>query len=89
MLQDASGYEGDELEQYLESWRSMIQWSQNTSALTCPAFVRIGDSSLLWEIPEDQYPSGTEMIGSVLPRLAIALSANGSLIGIAGYTVQT
>lgn len=89
VLHDASGYEGEEHERYLLPWRSMIQWFHNTGKLICPVFVRIGDSRALWDVPKEQYPDGTEITGCVLPRMAVGLSTNGSLIGICGYTVHT
>ena len=35
------------------------------------------------------YPPGTEITGCVLPRLALGLTAQGSLVGLFGYSVQT
>jgi hypothetical protein len=84
-----SGYEGEEQEDYLQPWRSMIQWFHSTPELMSPVFVRIGDAPALWNVPKDQYPEGTEITGAVLPRLAVGLSRNGSLVGIFGYSVQT
>ena len=89
VLYDASGFEGEEHEQYLRPWRSMIQWFQDTNELACPVFVRIGDARVLWNVPKDEYPDGTEITGCVLPRMAVGLSPNGSFVGVFGYTVHT
>ncbi len=89
VLYDASDYDDDEKEECLTPWRSMIQWFHKASELSSPVFVRIGDPSALESLQSDQYPVGTEITGSVLPRMAVALSRNGSLIGISGYVVRT
>ena len=73
----------------LQPWRSMIRWFNDSSELKNPVVIRIADSSVLWDVSEDEHPDSTEIIGCVLPRLAVALSLNGSLIGLGGYAVQT
>jgi hypothetical protein len=52
------------------------------------AFVRIGDDDLCLS-DEDSWPKGTELTGSVLPRLALGLTCKGSLAGLFGYVVYT
>ena len=89
VLHDVSEYKGKKRERYLRPWRAMIQWFRDTPELICPVFVRIGDYWALVDVPQDHYPDGTEITGSVLPRLAVGLSQHGSLIGICGYSVQT
>jgi hypothetical protein len=54
------------------------------------AFIRIGDFDALHALESKRcYPKGTEMPGSVLPRLAVGLTRSGSLVGLFGYSVQT
>ena len=73
----------------LVPWRSMIHWFQDRPEFTTTAFVRIGDEPELWNLPEDQWPPGTEMTPAALPRLAVGLTPEGSLIGLLGYVVYT
>ncbi len=70
-------------------WQAMMHWFRDTPDLTCPVFVRIGDYWTLMDVPPEHYPDGTEVTGSVLPRLAVGLSRHGSLIAVFGYSVQT
>jgi hypothetical protein len=83
------GDEGEELEQYLAPWRTMMSWFHQQSELAQPVFVRIGDTESLWQIPKQDYPAGTEVTPCVLPRLVLALTRNGSLVGLFGFSVQT
>lgn len=69
-------------------WRSMNRWFNRQSAFADRAFVRIGDDEL-YRSDQDTWPKGTEMTGSVLPRLALGLTHNGSLVGLFGYVVYT
>jgi hypothetical protein len=69
-------------------WRSMNRWFNSQSAFVDRAFVRIGDDEL-YDTDEDSWPKGTELTGSVLPRLALGLTHNGSLVGLFGYVVYT
>jgi hypothetical protein len=73
---------------YLVPWRSMICWFCKRPEFTTSAFVRIGDNRAFWELPKEEYPPGTDMPGSVLPRLAIGLTPGGSLVGLFGYSVK-
>jgi hypothetical protein len=69
-------------------WRSMNRWFNSQSAFVDRAFVRIGDDEL-YRTDEDIWPNGTELTGSVLPRLALGLTHKGSLVGLFGYVVYT
>ena len=70
-------------------WRAMIEWFRNQEAFVDSAFVRIGDYDDMEDLDEEQFPEGTEMAGSVMPRLAIGVTKGGSLVGLFGYSVQT
>ena len=73
----------------LVPWRSMIQWFRERPEFLSTAFVRIGDSQAFWELTEEELPPGTEIPGSVFPRLAVGLTPGGSLIGLFGCCVHT
>ena len=66
--------------------RAMRQ-SPDQPEIKSAAFVRIGDADALQEL--DELPDGTEIAGCVLPRMAIGITANGSLAGVFGHCVQT
>ena len=85
-VQSDGSESGDE---YFGPWRKMIEWFHSQPELTDSAFVRIGDQEDLSNLDQEQYPEGTENTGCVLPRLALGLTANGSLVGLFGYSVQT
>src|SRR5262249_14814389 len=74
---------------YFTPWQAMSAWFKRQSAFTATAFVRIGDENDLLRLPSASGPRGTAMTGSVLPRLALGLTHNGSLAGLFGYVVQT
>ena len=67
-------------ENYLRPWRDMVQWFQSQEELYSPVFVMVGDDPL-----DPDFRNG----GSVFPRIAVALTAAGSLVGIGGWTVHT
>ena len=73
----------------IAAWRNLILWFGQQSPLSTPMFVRIGDRDKLWEVESQGLPDGTEMTGCVLPRLAIARTGNGSIVGVFGCSVQT
>lgn len=87
VLADAEDREPDEAAEYLAPWRTLIAWFAGHSDLRDASFVRIGDYDELLDLEE--LPEGTEMPGSVLPRLAVALTARGSVVGLFGFSVQT
>jgi len=62
----------------LRPWRALIAWFQGRKDLHGPAFVMIGED-----------PLGGDNGGCVFPRLAVAITAAGSLVGIGGYVVHT
>lgn len=74
---------------YFHPWRVMIRWFRDRPEFVDSAFVRVGDSRALEEIPDDQFPPGTELVPCVLPRLALGLTKGGSLVGLFGFSVQT
>lgn len=76
-------------ESYFEPWQNMRAWFTQQQDFIDSAFIRIGDATLLEQIDDKNYPKGTVITGCVLPRLALGLTANGSLIGLFGYVVQT
>jgi len=81
--------EFDKKEKYLRPWRALIKWFQEQPAFKDTAFVRIGDWNALHDLDENQWPEGTEIVPCVLPRLALGLTAHGSLVGLFGFSVQT
>ncbi|MEM6447741.1 MAG: hypothetical protein AAF704_14440, partial [Cyanobacteria bacterium P01_D01_bin.123] len=93
ITEDAEGFGDaatDELaDDYLAVWHQLIDWFASHTQLSQATFVRIGDQEALEDLDSDEMPAGTEMPGSVLPRMAVALTPQGSLVGIFGYTVQT
>jgi hypothetical protein len=70
-------------------WRAMIRWFRDRRELRTAAFIRIGDRRILSRLRRDDLPPGTEMPGCVLPRLALGLTKQGSLVGLFGHSVQT
>jgi hypothetical protein len=74
---------------YFTPWQAMSAWFKHQPAFITTAFVRVGDSQALHRLPEESWPRGTVMTGSVLPRLALGLTHNGSLAGLFGFAVQT
>ncbi|NJL88235.1 MAG: hypothetical protein HC886_23405 [Leptolyngbyaceae cyanobacterium SM1_1_3] len=61
-----------------QAWHDLIKWFERQDELKAAAFVEIGSD------PLSQHNSGC-----VFPRLAVALTAAGSLVGICGYVVYT
>lgn len=81
--------EAETADDYLAAWHQLIDWFASHAQLSQATFVRIGDQEALEDLDPDEMPEGTEMPGSVMPRMAVALTQRGSLVGIFGYTVQT
>jgi hypothetical protein len=73
----------------LRPWRQLIAHFRGRPDYVDSAFVRIGDYGALNELEAAQMPKGTEVVGCVLPRIAIGLTRRGSVAGVFGYTVQT
>lgn len=74
---------------YFEPWKKMKEWFTQQNDFIDSAFIRIGDAMQLEQIDRKDYPHGTVITGCVLPRLALGLTANGSLAGLFGYVVQS
>lgn len=71
----------EETNENLAPWQGMIKWFHSQERLHSPVFVEIGD-----------YPLDDEVFGnsgSVFPRLALALTESGSLVGVCGQVVHT
>jgi hypothetical protein len=83
------GIEVVEPEVYLRPWRALVQWFHEQPAFKDSAFVRIGDYDALHDLEKNQWPKGTEIVPCVLPRLALGLTTQGSLVGLFGFSVQT
>lgn len=81
--------EEETADDYLAAWHQVIDWFASHAQLSQATFVRIGDSEALEDLDPEDMPAGTEMPGALLPRLAVALTPQGSLVGLFGYTVQT
>jgi hypothetical protein len=75
-------------ETYFAPWTGMVDWFSGHSAFVASAFVRIGDPRLLAALPNEASPNGTVIAGGVLPRLALGLTRNGSLVGLFGAVVS-
>lgn len=73
----------------LEKWKTLVRWFASQPDFQDRAWVAIGDEAELQEVPEEQYPPGTEMTPCVLPRLMLGLTHGGSLCGLFGFVVQT
>ena len=69
---------GDEGSDCLRPWRSLVAWFGTQPGLREASFVMIGEE-----------PLSDENGGCVFPRLALALTASGSLVGICGHVVHT
>ncbi|BCM90016.1 hypothetical protein IAD21_01867 [Abditibacteriota bacterium] len=78
-----------EYRQSIEKWQMLIKWFGKQAEFRESAWVAIGDEDELWKLPKDQYPPGTEMTPSVLPRLLLGLTYAGSLCGLFGFVVYT
>jgi hypothetical protein len=70
--------ESDEPEYALRPWRAMMRWFRGADVLHSCSFVMIGET-----------PLGSPNAGCVHPRLALALTEAGSLVGIGGCVVHT
>lgn len=90
-LEDADESEdsGEELEDFLGAWPALFAWFGQQQDFVDTAMVSIGNYSALLDLDESKAPSGTEMAGSVLPRLPLGLTRGGSLCGLFGWSVQT
>lgn len=72
-----------------EKWKALVSWFESQSDFQDIAWVEIGDTEKFGELPEENYPPGTEMVPCVLPRLLLGLTQTGSLCGLFGFVVQT
>jgi hypothetical protein len=69
----------------LGRWRAMIRWFHAQSELRAPSFVMIGEDPLDGDDPPDDE---AENGGCVFPRLSLALTKAGSVVGICNYVVH-
>jgi hypothetical protein len=76
-------------EEHLRPWRAMIGWFRARSEFRDSAFVMIGDYDALHSLERSEWPRGTLVVPCALPRLALGLTRNGSLVGLFGFVVQT
>jgi hypothetical protein len=77
VLDNYEGYSGAELAAFLAPWRAMIAWFHAQPELRSPSFVMIGED-----------PLDDDNGGCVFPRLALALTGAGSIVGICNYVVH-
>jgi len=70
------------LNERLRPWRELMRWFHRREALREPSFVSIG------EFPMGEW-GGQVNYGCVFPRLALAITRSGSLVGICGEVVHT
>lgn len=80
VLADCGGNDGA-----LDRWRAMIRWFRAQPELRAPSFVMIGEDPLDGGAPADEE---SENGGCVFPRLALALTKAGSVVGICNYVVH-
>lgn len=67
----------------LEPWRNMINWFYKQPELHGQAFVKIGEDPLDEDI-EEEFANG----GCVFPRLALAITKAGSIVGLWNRVVE-
>lgn len=72
--------------QDFEQWRDFLTLFDEYEELHGACAVEIGQYD---EIPEDELPEGTEMNPPCFPRMFLALTEAGSLVGLFGLIVQT
>jgi len=70
------------------AWRRLMAWSR-AQGFVDTRFVRIGDARELEDLPEEEWPDGTELPGCVFPRLVLGLTPQGSLVGLFGHCVES
>ncbi|QDT43600.1 hypothetical protein Pan241w_37020 [Gimesia alba] len=68
-----------EFEENISKWRILINWFKTQTQLHSPVFVEVGDGNKLSEMN----------FGCVFPRLVVALTNTGSLVGVCAHAVQT
>ncbi|EKV00787.1 hypothetical protein Lepto7375DRAFT_2921 [Leptolyngbya sp. PCC 7375] len=67
-------------ERYVKAWQALAKWFDETQELQAPVFVSVDEKG------DDDDES---MVGSVFPRLVLALTKNGSLVGLFSCVVHT
>ncbi|NER84587.1 MAG: hypothetical protein F6K42_34715, partial [Leptolyngbya sp. SIO1D8] len=67
-------------ENTVKSWQALAKWFNDQPELGDPVFVSIDENGSLDE---------DAMVGSVFPRLVIALTEAGSLVGLFSCVVHT
>lgn len=77
------------LDEHLTPYHKLIESFKSRPEIINPVFIRVGDYSTLCRLDKKLFPAGTEMPGSVFPRLAVGLTRKGSLVGLFGVSVQT
>ena len=73
----------------MESCEDIVKAFEENAQLHAPVFLEIGESTALYSIDHKDYPQGTESDGVVLPRMFVALTRNGSIVGLFGHVVHT
>ena len=86
---DQMEQEGEDNTDGLLPWLTLFKWFRAQPEFVDTALVLIGEYGHLSALGQDEMPPGTEMAGSVLPRLALGLTRGGSLCGLFGWSVQT
>jgi hypothetical protein len=69
-----------------DEWRFLLTLFAEQKELHGPVFVAIGQYE---EIPDENLPEGAEMNPSCFPRMFLALTKAGSIVGLFGMIVQT
>lgn len=67
-------------ERYVKAWQALAKWFDETPELQAPVFVSMDERG------DDDEES---MVGSVFPRLVLALTKNGSLVGLFSCVAHT
>lgn len=79
-----------EYNQEFENWRMLMPLFADHPGLHGAVFVEIGEYGHLMQLADDgELPDGAEISPSCLPRLFLALTAKGSIVGLFGFIVQT
>jgi hypothetical protein len=87
-LVSAASEDADESDKYLRPWRALIKYFQEKPELSAASFVRIGEYGFSPTAPdESSWPPGTVMPPPLLPRLAVGLTKQGSLVGLISFVL--
>ncbi|MEM1252394.1 MAG: hypothetical protein AAGI69_08165 [Cyanobacteria bacterium P01_H01_bin.21] len=67
----------EDVERDIKAWQALAKWFDETPELQAPVFVSVDDSG------------DSEVVGCIFPRLVLALTKKGSLVGLFSCLVHT